>query len=296
MTFPPVRQVGIYGTGRLAGSLAAALHPHPDVHVCGLTGRDRTRADATATTAGVPSASLTDLLTTIDLLIIAVSDTAIPDVAEQVAAAMTGPTPAVVHCSGAQSVDILAPLARRGAATAVWHPLQAFPTTTTIPAPGITWTLTGGPQSAQLVTMLQQLTHTLSGRTHLLDDHHRAAYHAAAVLAANLPTALLAHAATILTDCGFTSDNALDALLPLTRSALDALAHSGIPHGMTGPVMRGDIATIQHHLNALDARPQTAELYRACSHGLLPYAQARALSPDIVDTLTTILDERTDHR
>lgn len=293
-------RVAVYGTGRVAGALARALSAAPGVVVAGLGGRDAGRASQAASSAGVRALPAGELLAAGDLLIVAVADGAILAAAQQLAAAARGegllsdatagqlagaakaqgPAAGVtarwaVHCSGALGPDALAPLRHAGLGVGAWHPLQAFPTPATPPGASVTWTYTT--DDAELAATLEHLTLALGGRPHALATAYRPAYHAAAVLAANYPATLIAHAAGVLTDCGFEPDEALAALLPLARSALDALESAGVPGGLTGPAVRGDVATITSHLAALDARPGTRELYRAVGLGILPLAQARGL-------------------
>lgn len=281
---PPLR-IAVYGTGRVAGSLAGALSgplaTTGEATLVGVSGRDTGRAAAAR--VGVPFLEPEALGAAADLLVVAVSDAAILEVAHQLAAVPADPAAAartaprwVAHCAGALGPEALGPLAANGWRTAVWHPLQAFPTSHTPPAPGITWTITT--DDPELARALERLTTALGGRPHRLAAEDRPAYHAAAVLAANYPAALVAHAAEVLRGCGFAEDEALAALLPLTRSALDALATAGVPAGLTGPVVRGDVATVTAHLAALDARPDTRDLYRAAGQAMLPFAQARGLS------------------
>lgn len=290
-------RIAVYGTGRVAGSLVRAITTRctsDDAVVAGLSGRSADRAAALAATLGVRLLALDEVDGAADLVVIAVADDAVRDVADRLAtAAPMGPaagarreTPSceppsprwAAHCSGARGPDALAPLADSGvvAATATWHPLQAFPAPDTPLAPGTTWTITTA--DAELEQRLASLTRALGGRPHALAAEHRAAYHAAAVLAANDVAGVLALAAEVLTDCGFTRREALEALTPLARGAIDAVATHGVPAGLTGPVMRGDVGTITSHLAALDDRPGTQALYRVAGLGLLPYAQARGLA------------------
>lgn len=321
MNAPRELRAAIYGTGRVAGALARALGAVPGVVVAGLGGRDAERTAGASAAAGVPALPVGELLTASDLLIVAVADGAILAVAERLAAgakadglasdataaqpaadgAAEGPTsraPAAglsdgaparwaVHCSGALGSDALEPLRRAGLGVGAWHPLQAFPTPDTTPGAGVTWT--HSTEDAELAAILERLTLALGGRPHALGAAYRPAYHAAAVLAANYPATLVAHAAGVLTDCGFAPDEALAALLPLARSALDALESAGIPGGLTGPAVRGDVATITSHLAALDARPATRELYRAAGLGILPLAQARGLDQEGMKRLRAAL-------
>ena len=79
----------------------------------------------------------------------------------------------------------------------------------------------------------------------------RAAYHAGAVLAAGLLVSLADAAVSALEEAGLERDAALEALLPLMRSALRGVETRGLERGLTGPVVRGDVGVVQAHLDAL---------------------------------------------
>ena len=85
-----------------------------------------------------------------------------------------------------------------------------------------------------------------------MTDPERPLYHAAAVLGSNYAVALAAEAANALEQIGWTRGEALSALLPLLRGAVDSLAADGLPAALTGPIRRGDAAAVREHLQALD--------------------------------------------
>jgi len=101
----------------------------------------------------------------------------------------------------------------------------------------------------------------------------RAAYHAGAHYAGPFIAALLAEAVTIWGRIGIRDDDALAALLPLARGSLDAVAHSGLPLAMAGSVARGDIQTLQRHVDSLRALdPALKDFYCRLALKTLPLA------------------------
>jgi predicted short-subunit dehydrogenase-like oxidoreductase (DUF2520 family) len=69
-------------------------------------------------------------------------------------------------------------------------------------------------------------------------------------------------------------EGALAALLPLLRGTVANLARVGLPGALTGPISRGDVATLRAHLDALRERaPDLLPLY--CTAGLQTIALAR---------------------
>ena len=79
-------------------------------------------------------------------------------------------------------------------------------------------------------------------------------------------------AAAVLASAGVPGDKAAQALVPLAEGALRNIAVHGTTAGLTGPIRRGDAATIQRHLEALRARPELVEIYRALARRALEIA------------------------
>src|SRR5687768_13527690 len=103
-----------------------------------------------------------------------------------------------------------------------------------------------------LVATLLGMVAKLGARPLRVPPGGRAAYHAAAHYAGPFIAALLAEGVAIWSRLGIREDDALAALLPLVRGSTDAIAHSGLPRAMAGSVARGDIRTLERHIDALD--------------------------------------------
>ncbi|MEZ4368895.1 MAG: DUF2520 domain-containing protein [Kofleriaceae bacterium] len=100
-----------------------------------------------------------------------------------------------------------------------------------------------------------------SARRLLLGAEQMAGYHAAAALASNYVVALVDAAAELLAGSGLDLAAARAALVPLAQGALAEVAARGLPAALTGPVRRGDAATVARHLEVL-ADGDLAGLYR----------------------------------
>ena len=97
----------------------------------------------------------------------------------------------------------------------------------------------------------------------VLEAENLALYHAGAVMASNYVVALADTAQALLVKAGVPKDQALPVLIPLLMSVVQNLAELGLPGALTGPVERGDVTSVERHLAALSARaPEAKELYR----------------------------------
>ncbi len=215
-----MHSIRIIGPGRAGTSLAAALSAR-GWEFAGFCGR---QDDVSGAARGV------------DVLVIATPDDAIAHVAADVRP--TAET-TVVHLSGSLGLEALAPHPLRAAL----HPLVPLPNGEVGAArlsSGVTFAVAGAPAAREIVRCL-------GGRVVEVADNDRAAYHAAACIAANHVVALLGQVERVAATVGLD----LDSFLALTRAAVDDVATLGAGAALTGPARRGDWATLSRHLDAL---------------------------------------------
>jgi predicted short-subunit dehydrogenase-like oxidoreductase (DUF2520 family) len=99
-----------------------------------------------------------------------------------------------------------------------------------------------------------------------LSGTNKAAYHAAGAFACANVLALLETATRLLMAQGFKRKQATRALLALTRQTLDNLERFGPRAAWTGPLTRGDLATVERHVEALSGfPPEYLDAYKAGS-------------------------------
>jgi len=181
----------------------------------------------------------------------------------------------VVHCSGAHSVGILEPAKRLGAGVGSFHPLQTFADVgqAVENLPGSTYALEG---EEPLLAVLKQLAHLLDGNWVELKPGDKVLYHAAAVFACNYLVTLVKLALDLWNDFGVGQREAAAALLPLVKGTVNNVAKIGLPDCLTGPVARGDLGTIEKHLEALEARnPSLLRAYKELGLQTIPIALAK---------------------
>lgn len=177
-----------------------------------------------------------------DVAWLTVSDGAVAEVAR---ALPRGPI--VLHASGALDIDVLRPHRPAGSL----HPLQSFPgpEVAVPPLAGVPAAIAGDPEA---VAVARTLAGEL-GLNAVLVPGDRRLYHAAAVLAGNFSTTLLAEGAALLEAAGVPGSEAAELLVPLARASMDQALARGPAAALTGPFARGDVATITAHLAAIRA-------------------------------------------
>jgi predicted short-subunit dehydrogenase-like oxidoreductase (DUF2520 family) len=224
------------------------------------------------------------------LVFITTPDSAIGQVAAEVA---WRPGQWVVHCSGAASTEVLRPASRQGALSGAFHPLQTFagldePEEAVARLSGVTFAVSGqGP----LAGFLRGMASDLGGRYVSISDADRSLYHAAAVLACPLLAAVIQAAVEIWQAMGFSTEQAVDSLYPLAKGTVENVGRQGVAASLTGPTVRGDVATIRGHLEALRLRlPQVAPLYGALIRASLPLVAQRGVGSGQLLAMQELID------
>jgi len=265
------RRFVIVGAGMVGRSLAAALTAR-GAKVAAVASRRLESARACAQLAGGPPAT-TDPAAAArrgDVVVLSVPDAAIAAVCEETAGrGGFEPGNVAVHLSGALGSQALAAARECGASALAFHPIQTFARVDAGLFEGVTCAIEGDEDAVALGTELAAL---LGARPVTIRPEDKALYHAALCVACNYLVTLADAGAGLLERAGF-GEGALSALMPLLRAAVENLARVGLPGALTGPISRGDTATLEAHLDALASRaPDLLPLYRAAGLRTIPLA------------------------
>ena len=225
----------LVGPGRAGGALAlaAAAVGH---QVVGMVARSPVRWD-------LPFPVVNGAWPNADLVIIATRDA---DIAA--AAASVGeqhPPGAAVHLSGATTLEPLQPLVELGWDVGSFHPLQTFPDPNT-GAAALTGSWVGVTAGGELRRRLGGLADELGMTDFDLADSAKPSYHAGASAASNFLLAALDLAERLLKDAGVP----FAAAAPLSIEILDNAFAIGPQSALTGPIARGDWATVAAQFRA----------------------------------------------
>jgi predicted short-subunit dehydrogenase-like oxidoreductase (DUF2520 family) len=214
--------VGVVGRGRLGTVLAAALAEAGG------------RVDGPAGRGEIPAG---------DAIVLCVPDSEIAPAAEAVAGAATF----VGHTSGATPLAALAP---SGSDQFGLHPLQTF-TDESEPATftGIGCAIAGSSPAA--LSVARAIADRLGMQPFEISEEGRAAYHAAASVSSNFLVTLQAAAEELARGAGLEAAEARALLAPLVRRTVENWAALGPERALTGPVARGDAATIETQRQAV---------------------------------------------
>ena len=195
-----------------------------------------------------------------------------------------------VHCSGASTVQSLDAAREQGAHVGSIHPCQSFSGIEQAIAnlPGSTF---GIEAEEPVKAVLTQMARALKGEIVYLSSDDKVLYHAAAAIACNYFTTIVKLATDLWGNFGKTSADGIKAYMPLLRGTLNNIEAVGFPKCLTGPIARGDVATIGRHLAALEkVAPQMVPLYRELGLFTVPIGQDKGtLASDKAQELKTLL-------
>ena len=246
-----IQTISIVGAGKVATHLSKRLQ------ACGLNihqiySRQLKDARELATIVNAQGINRWENLqfSGLDLLIIAVKDQAITEVAQQLSALPSHST-LIVHTSGSSPLSWLNTLPRRG----IFYPLQSFspgrePDFEQIPI------CVEAPNPADQ-KLLVELGQRISQKVQVTSEADRRSLHLAAVFVNNFANHLYQIAAKILAE----RQLPFDLLLPLIQETAAKIQGHDPAEMQTGPALRGDRATIERHLDMLEEHPEWRELY-----------------------------------
>ena len=252
--------------------MAAAGHP-----LVGVTARsDASRERAARLLPHVPVLTADEVTTRADVVLVAVPDDLIRQVAEQLPLTSSQ---YVVHLSGAHG---LKPLEASKATPVALHPAMTFPGGA-VSLDGVMFTATAPDEASEMV---ERLVKALGAQVQWVAEEQRAHYHAGLVHGANHLTTLLTQALAVLREAGVADPAAT--LRPLVTATLDNTLRSG-HHALTGPIARGDVDTVAAHLAGL--RDRTASTYAELARATVELAAADGrLDPDTAARFEQVLN------
>ena len=258
-----IHSFSVIGPGRLGQSLIRALD-RAGFQVAAVVRRNDGNSTTFEHELNPPLVSLADVAALSEVLFLTVPDEQISLVAERL---QVGSKHLVVHCSGACELSVLEPIVARGAQAACFHPLQAFPAGSGHER--FVGVHVGIEADGAAFELLSSVARRLQAAPFSLAGVDRASYHAAAVFASNYLVAVQAAATRVWELAGLPAQTAWPALQPLAAGALSAICERSLAEGLTGPVARGDVATVERHLRALSEVPALAALYQQLGAQLL---------------------------
>ncbi len=187
-----------------------------------------------------------------DLIILSISDDAIPTLAEQLKMFNTP----VVHTAGSVNIQVLSSTRH---SYGVLYPLQTFSKEKEIDYSQIPYFIESSDDI--LTRKLEDLITSTQATFKYLNSEQRMQLHIAAVFACNFSNFMFDLAAQLL----HKQDIPFSSLMPLIQECIQKLEHLSPEQAQTGPAKRGDNSTMQKHMKALESQPELQKIYELLS-------------------------------
>ena len=284
-------KVGFIGAGKVGFTLGKYFCEH-DIEVTGYYSRSiQSAKKAAAFTATAAYENRSQLVADSDVLFFTVPDDCIASTFEAV---RHEPIQGKVfcHCSGVLTASVGFPsIEQAGASGYSVHPLFAISDRyqSYRELADVFFTLEG---SADRLASQQEWLKSTGLHVQIIPAAAKMRYHCAAAIASNQVIALFAESQQLLLDCGFSAEAAQQALTPLFLGNARHIATDGPTAALTGPVERGDAATLELHLAALDTDDDRM-LYLLLSERLLRSARQKHPERDYTAIQQFIMDRKT---
>jgi predicted short-subunit dehydrogenase-like oxidoreductase (DUF2520 family) len=203
-----------------------------------------------------------------NLVWITVPDDMIATVAAQLAGSQDWRRRTVFHSSGALTSAVLEPLRAKGAKVASVHPgmtfvRQSMPRLTDVPF--------GVEGDAAAVRLAKKIVGVLGGAAFSIRTENKVLYHAFGTFASPMVIALMTAMEQVGNAAGINPSDFRTMTAPLLRQTLSNYLEHGAAASFSGPLVRGDVATIRKHLAALADVPEACEAYVALSKTALKH-------------------------
>jgi predicted short-subunit dehydrogenase-like oxidoreductase (DUF2520 family) len=277
--------IGIVGCGRVGTALATTLigKGYP---IAGVSSLHITSAHRLAGLCGISNATDRPWKITrkADVVFLSTPDGVIESVCESIAQQNGfSPDAVVLHCSGAHASTILASARKSGASIGSMHPLQSFASVdiSQNPFKGIRIAIEG---DFNAVSAANQMARDMESHPLQIITACKPLYHAAAVVASNFLVTLMGAAFRLIQQAGVSPEEAFSVLKPLVEGTLANIDRVGVAQALTGPVVRGDVQTVETHFRAIgETTPELLPFYRCLVHYTAMQAtEGNRISPDLM--------------
>lgn len=267
--------IGIIGTGALGAQLAINLHK-AGYRVSVVAAKTRRKALPLA--KKINAKIVTDpalALQEAKVIFVLTRDKEIADIYAALAkSGLLTSSHYIGHCSGVLPSKVGPPSFPKNIPRFSIHPMISIPQETSSDGAfqDIWWTFEGSNKARPII---KTFVHKLSGHFREIKAHQKPLYHAACVISSNFVVTLLYLAWLSFSKAGGKQKEKLDPLLSLTKITLDNLSKLSPEKALTGPIVRGDMETVNKHLKALSILPAVKKIYRELSLTTLELSSLR---------------------
>ncbi len=265
--------VNIIGAGNLGKTLGFLLSQSDEITIGAVCNASLERAVQAIDFIGAGTAVATlNELPPADITLITTPDSLIEKICEQLSQTTHLQRNSIaVHCSGCLTSDVMLALKHKACKLVSVHPMRSFanPLLSIQNYQGTYCALEGDDEA---IVVVDSIFKSIGSITYPICKTKKASYHAAAVFSSNYLVTLSQQALSCLEEAGVDKKMAMKVISTIMKSTVGNLENTLSPRdSLTGPIQRGDVLTVQKHLDALQGSKQK-ELYALLGLATLPIA------------------------
>jgi predicted short-subunit dehydrogenase-like oxidoreductase (DUF2520 family) len=263
--------ISIVGPGSLGSALALTL-PSAGYQVRYLAARGKTVRSshllALSRRIKARAVEMGKQLLDTEIVWITVPDDAIEGVARALARSQEWKGKIVFHSSGALTSDKLVSLRAKGARVASVHPMMSFVRGAVPEIAGVAFAVEG---DAAAVRAAKAIVEDLGGNAFVIKKQNKVLYHVFGSFASPLMIALMASLEQVALEAGIQKTNVKPTMMPLLWQTLRNYLKHDAASAFSGPLVRGDVATVRKHLAELERLPEAKAVYVALASAALKH-------------------------
>lgn len=257
-------KIGFIGAGKVGTAFGLYLH-RKGIKISGYCSRTKESAIRASTITESCQYDNTQLVCeNSDVIIITTPDGFISQTAELLSNAVADwAHKTVCHMSGVYSSDILSRLKGKGATVCSLHPMMAFnDLESSVKAlEAACFTLDGYGEGLVIIKNLLDAT---KNKYFEINPQSKSLYHTASCMVSNYVVALLDAGMEMFKTCGFPEENIKELIIPIVNKVINDVFNMGTGKALTGPISRGDTATVERHLKELkNHKKNWIDIYKA---------------------------------
>ncbi|MFQ6116193.1 MAG: Rossmann-like and DUF2520 domain-containing protein [bacterium] len=245
--------VAIIGAGRVGRALSQAFYKQ-GIRISAVISRSLNSAEkcAKACNCSVFSEQLFDLPDVTKTIFVTTPDRVLPNITRKLAKlGFSLNNKFIAHTSGVMTSEVLEPLKVKNALVACFHPIQTFA------GDEFDWEKLSGiyfgiEGDSQALSVCKSFVKLFGGKYIIIPKEKKTLYHAACVFTSNYLVALMTIPVRLLNSLDpDKKEETAKILLPLLEGTVDNIKRLGIENALTGPISRGDVETVQEHVEIL---------------------------------------------
>ncbi|HAF87743.1 MAG TPA: DUF2520 domain-containing protein [Legionellales bacterium] len=258
--------INIIGAGKLGQTLGRLWVMHKAAQIGAVCNQTIESAQAAVDFIGQGHVACLETLPPADVTLITTPDKTIAFIADKLSQLPLKPHSIVMHCSGVLTSDVLNALKAIPCFVASVHPMKSFARPAlSISTYAPTYCAIEGDAAAK--SSLHELFSAIGSIVYEINQTNKAAYHTAGIWASNYLILLAEQGVASLKQAGVDTLMAQQVIVSLMSKTLANLQEASPKTALTGPIKRGDVATITQHLATLELKTQ--RLYRLLGQATL---------------------------